>query len=322
MRRTTLVKGDLEPSAICLGGVPIGSILSLEASFDLLDAFLDLGGNFIDTAKVYSDWLPGEVSSSEKTIGRWLKARNNRTKVILGTKGAHPDLSTMSQPRLSREHILSDLSASLSHLQTDYIDIYWLHRDDPNRPVADILEVLEDQVRHGTIRYYGCSNWLVDRIQEAHAYASQHQLTGFIASQPSWSFASPIVRNIGDPTFTMNEDGLQFHQSTDMAVIPYSSQAGGFFTKVAIGGVESVSPSLRDRYASTTNLARLKRAQKVAEALNATVGAVALAYLMAHPFPVIPIVGAKSEQQLRDSLMATNITLSDHQFQYLVSDEA
>ncbi len=139
----------LTPSVLCLGTVSIGATLDRETSFDMLDKFFEHGGTFIDTAKIYSDWIPGEKSRSEKVIGAWIKERKNRERVILATKGAHPELSSMHIPRLSKVEITADLEASLRHLQVDYLDLYWLHRDDPACPVAEVLETLSGLVRAG-----------------------------------------------------------------------------------------------------------------------------------------------------------------------------
>lgn len=149
MRYENILGTNLNTSVICLGTASLGSLIEENASFSLLDEFVDLGGNFIDTAHVYANWLPIEKSISEKTVGKWLKQRHIRDKIILGTKGAHPNLSTMHIPRLSREEIVKDLYESLQYLQTDYIDLYWLQRDGVNRLVEDILETLNEQVRSG-----------------------------------------------------------------------------------------------------------------------------------------------------------------------------
>ena len=172
MRYRNIPGTDLYPSSICLGTGLMGSTIDREHSFQLLDTLVEMGGNFIDTAHVYGDWVPGGKSLSEKTIGIWAKERGIRNRVMIGTKGAHPALSSMSIPRLSHREIVNDLDESLEYLQTEYVDLYWLHRDDPNRPVADILETLNEQVAAGKIRYFGCSNWRVQRIREAMQYAS------------------------------------------------------------------------------------------------------------------------------------------------------
>ena len=154
MQTFSLPNTDLAPSVLCLGGVPLGSALDERQSFAVLDAFVAHGGTFLDTAKVYADWLPGERSVSEKTLGRWLQQRKQRDRLVIATKGAHPELATMHKPRMTRQEIVADLEQSLRNLQTDVIDLYWLHRDDPQTPVAAILDTLEEQVRAGKIRAY------------------------------------------------------------------------------------------------------------------------------------------------------------------------
>ena len=118
---------DLELSPICLGTGGFGGSIDRQTSFAMLDRFVELGGNFLDTAHVYSNWIPGENSRSEKTIGLWLKDRQNRQNMVIGTKGAHPNLETMHLPRLSRADIQNDLEESLGHLQTDWIEIGRAH---------------------------------------------------------------------------------------------------------------------------------------------------------------------------------------------------
>jgi len=155
MEYQTIPNTDLKPSVICLGTGDVGGALDQQTSFRLLDAYLDLGGTLIDTASVYTDWLPGERSASEKTIGRWLSHRGGRDRILLATKGGHPRLTSMDVPRLSRQEIVQDLEASLRNLHTEVIDLYWLHRDDPTRPVSEIVNVLYDQVQAGKVRYVG-----------------------------------------------------------------------------------------------------------------------------------------------------------------------
>ena len=128
---------------------------------------------------------------SEKTIGRWMKARGNRNSVILATKGAHPDLSAMHIPRLSRSDITKDLEESLKYLGVDHIDLYWLHRDDPNRDVCEIIETMDALVNSGKIRYYGLSNWKLPRLEEALAYAQGKGIARPSGSQILWSLAEP-----------------------------------------------------------------------------------------------------------------------------------
>ncbi len=159
MQYATIPNTDLAVAAICMGTTFIGSTIDHHQSFDLLDLYAESGGNFVDTASVYANWLAGEKHQSEKTVGRWLADRGLRDRIVLATKGAHPDMATMDVPRMSRAEIEDDLNTSLINLQTDVIDLYWLHRDDPSRPVEEILATLNAQVQAGKIRYFGCSNW-------------------------------------------------------------------------------------------------------------------------------------------------------------------
>ena len=153
MRSICLPNTDLHVSSLCLGTGDFGSKLDQAASWRLLNEFVDAGGNFIDTANVYGDWIPGTKSSSEKVIGAWLAEQGRREQVVVATKGAHPRLESMHVPRSAPREIIHDIEQSLRHLQTDVIDLYWLHRDDPTRPTGEIVETLAAQVKAGKIRY-------------------------------------------------------------------------------------------------------------------------------------------------------------------------
>lgn len=307
-----------EASVICLGTGAFGASVGEQEAFALMDAFLDGGGNFLDTAHNYSDWIPGERSRSEKLIGRWLKARGNRASIVLGTKGGHPDLNNMRVPRLSSAEIVQDLDESLQFLQTDYIDLYWLHRDDPTRPVAEILETLDGQRRLGKIRGYGCSNWSIARIEEARSYAAKHGLQGFVASQPMWSLAEPNESGISDKTMThMDDEGFAYHLRTGLAAIPYSSQAKGFFTKADTLGYDQVPKALLSKYGNERNRARLGVAQRIAGERSVSVAQVALGFLVAQPFTTIPIVGCKTLEHLRESMDAADLSLTEGELREL-----
>lgn len=311
---------DLHPSPICLGTGDLGSTVEITASFALLDAYLDMGGNFLDTAKVYADWLPGVRSISEKTLGEWMRQRHNRSRIVLGTKGAHPDLRTMQVPRLSRQDIEADIHASLRHLQTHVIDLYWLHRDDPSRPVEDILFTLEDAVRSGKIRYYGCSNWGVERIRQATEYAKNEGLLGFAANQPMWNMAVVDSAAIGDPTLVVMDDELwRYHLATQLPAIPYSATANGLFQKLERNRPANLDDIPQKHYRSPDNLARYDRAQRVADRRGLTLTQVVLGYLLSQPFPVLPIVGPKRIDQLSDCLTAVDVRLDTADISFIQS---
>lgn len=318
MKQINISGTNLTSSSIALGSVPFGSSMNEEDSFAIMDAYVSQGGNMIDTAEVYANWLPGGKSISEITIGKWMKSRQNRNRLVVTTKGAHPDLSTMEITRLSRREITEDVEGSLSRLQVDTIDLYWLHRDDPNRDAGEIIETLNDLVREGKIRYFSCSNWTTDRIQEAQHYAASHQLQPFSANQPMWSLASIDHTQIKDPTLVaMDEKMLHFHRETGLTAIPYSSQAQGLFTKLAEGRL--TFDSVSSMYRSESNQKRFQKVLTLAAEKGITVSQVVLAYMLSHPFPTIPIIGCRSQDQLEDSLKADAVRLTEEEMEFLIT---
>jgi aryl-alcohol dehydrogenase-like predicted oxidoreductase len=308
---------DLRPSVICLGTVSFGTSLDTSTAFQLLDSFIEHGGNFIDTAHIYGAWAPDGMGLSEKIIGQWVKERGLAGKIIIATKGGHPLLSAMHIPRLSRQDILADLDESLRYLQTESIDLYWLHRDDPGRSVADILETLNSQITQGKIRYFGCSNWRVERIEEALHYATEHGLAGFVGNQSMWSFAVPNRDAIEDSAVApMDDQTLDFHRKTGLAIVAYTSQAHGFFSK-ASKDPASLSDQLRKMYANGENMRRLRRLQRVSEELSLSISALSLAYLTNQPLPTFPVAGFANVNQLLESIEAGDAELSSEIIHYL-----
>ncbi|MBM7565536.1 aldo/keto reductase [Paenibacillus sacheonensis] len=327
MRTNRIANTDLQPSVICLGTSGYGSEIERETAYRLMDLYTERGGNFLDSANIYDDWAGLGKSLSEKTVGAWLKERGCRDRIVLATKGAHPDLAAMDRSRLSRADILHDLQDSLSNLQTDYIDLYWLHRDDPRVAVEGIVDVLNEQVRAGTIRAFGCSNWTTRRIRAANEYASGSGLLGFAANQPLWNLAvlNPGALE-GSTVAAMDDEMAAYHAAANLAAVPFSSQANGFF-----GGryVRGQSPEKGGRsaivaamYANEASFDRLDRAIRLAEELDTTPTRIALAYLTAHSFPVFPIIGVSKSDYLLDSCAAADLRLSPKQARWLETGEA
>ena len=309
MRYVTIPGTDLRVSGICLGTATFGSEITAEESFKMLYQFTGAAGNFIDTARVYADWLPGGHGASETTIGRWLAQRGGRDSIILATKGGHPDLKAMNVSRMSQSEISIDIEESLHCLQTDYIDLYWLHRDDTAIAVADILCTMERFVEQGKIRYYGCSNWRTPRIREAIDCAKTLGIEGFVGDQPMWSLAEWNPGVIGDPTLVpMSPELFDLHRATGLAAIPYSSQAKGFFTKFARNG-QDIAPPMKRRFWNKRNLARAEKAMELASQMHIPVAAIPLAWLAGQPFVTVPIIGPRNCMQLAESLTAADIVL-------------
>ena len=309
---------DLKPSAICMGGGSFCIENGEEHSNNLLDTYAELGGNFIDTANVYGKWLSIGKSISEINIGKWMKERGNRSKLIIGTKGAHPDLKNTHIPRLSKNDVSADLDESLISLQTDYIDLYWLHRDDEKVPVGEILEYLNEFVRMGKIRYFGCSNWKPYRICEAIQYAKQNGLCCFAANQMLWNLAKINEDPFDDKTMVfMNEDCYKLHKETQLAAIPYTSQANGFFEKLDKQNDIPLKRELKRVFYNEENLKRLERIKLIAFELSKSITEIVLGYLISQPFTTIPVIGCSNVEQLECSLKAGDLILKEDMVNYL-----
>lgn len=308
----------LAVSALCFGTVEVGSTIDRPTAFGLLDAYYEAGGNFVDTAKVYGDWVPGQVSPSEKIIGEWLAARKNRDAIVLATKGGHYHLDTPHIKRLKPSDLRADLDASLRHLQTGHVDLYWLHRDDPERPVAEMVETLESLAQAGKIRHYGASNWRVDRLAEAQQYARAHGRQGFSAVSNLWSLAKVDASGFGDPTMVaMDEELWQYHAAHGLAAIPYTAQAYGVFHKLAAGRREAIPPMYQKMFVNEETERRLTRVQSLAGQSGLTLTQVVLGYLLAQPFPTMPVFSSRNPAQLADTLSAGDVRLTPEQVAFL-----
>lgn len=303
---------------LCLGTAEMGATVSETDALALLDAYVERGGNFLDTALVYSDWLPGERSRSEKLIGAWLKARRHRARLVLATKGGHPPLNDMRAGRLGRADLEADLNASLTHLQTDVIDLYWLHRDDVRRPVEEIVEVLNDQVQAGKIRAFGCSNWQVHRLRAANDYAAAHGRQGFAADQVLWNLAVVDRGAMGDPSLVaMDAELHRYHRQTSLACLPYSSTANGLFHKLAHRRFPLLPANYPKMYAGPENRRRYVRARELAQRQGLSLTQVVLGYLLSQPFVTIPVIGPRKTGQLLDSLTAASVRLAPDDLAFL-----
>jgi aryl-alcohol dehydrogenase-like predicted oxidoreductase len=318
MRSISIPHTDLAPSALCMGTADYGASIDRQTAFKLLDTFVDQGGNFLDTASVYSDWIPGERSRSEKLLGEWMKLRRNREDLIVATKGAHFHLDTPHISRVTPPDIIEDVEASLKNLQVDCIDIYYLHRDNPDWPVADIIETLAEQARAGKIRYYACSNWKVERLSAAQEYAREHGLAGFSAVQNLWNLANIQTEAIGDPTIVVMEGSLwEYHRQNNLAAIPFSGQANGLFQKLENGLADTLDGMHQRMYLNPVTEQRFQRVQTLRAQTGLTTTQIVLGYLLSQPFPTIPVFSSRSLEQLHDTLSAAEVQLTSEQLDFL-----
>lgn len=273
---------------------------------DVLDNYFSIGGNTIDTAHIYCG---GE---SEETIGQWMKERGNRQDVVILTKGAHHNADG---PRVNPEAIQSDLNKSLERLETDYIDLYALHRDDENIPVSIIIDALNEHIRAGRIHAIGASNWTYQRLQEANDYAAANGLAGFTFSSPNLSLAKP-----NEPHWfgcvSADEATCKWHEQTQLPLLSWSSQARGFFTG------RFAPDKLEDKeivriYYSDANWERLRRAQELASQKGVSMIQIALAYVMNQAFPTAALIGARDMTELTSCRDGARIRLTQEELNWL-----
>lgn len=339
MRYLTLPETDMKIAQIVLGsaefgleGQPAGvKAVPTQDAFRQMDEYTDMGGNFIDTAHVYSDWILNEngereYSRSEKCIGKWLHSRKSRDKVFLATKGGidftnHTGL--FGPPiDLSNRELTQDIEESLQNLQTDHIDLYWLHRDEPDRPAGEIIESLNENIKKGNIRYIGCSNWLPDRIREANLYAKEHGLAPFIGNQFEWSLGRMFCPEAPlDNLPYMDEEMYAFHKETGMTAFAYSSQGNGFYTKLDQLGEAGLSDRLKTHYLNDRNRAAFARIKKLSAETGMTVTQIALAFINSqYQFVGVPIIFTRTYEQFRDSLSAADCHLTPDMVDYLLKE--
>lgn len=305
-----------DASAIALGTMDFGGKIEASLAEEFMDAYVEIGGNFLDTARIYGDFVRRIQGGSEKVIGVWMEKRRNRSEILLSTKGGHPNVDTMHIGRLGREEILDDMRRSLDNLRTDCVDIYWLHRDDLQRPVQDILETLTELCERGMTRFVGVSNWTEKRISEANACAQAHGLVKIYANQPQFSLARQVI--VEDPTLCqMDGDTYAMHQRESMPCVCFSAQAKGFLTKLAQGGEAALPEKAKRRYFCPENLTCLERAQTLSRQTGLSVNALALAWLTAQPFPCFPIAGGSRIEHVLALKEAGNAVLTSEQRDFL-----
>ncbi len=309
LSKSAIAKTDLTVSRLCYGTNMLGTAIDQAGANAILDRFAELGGNFIDTARSYGDWIPdAPKGASERAVGTWLKGRK-REDFVIATKGGFFDMRVGDyRSRVTPEDINSDLNESLTHLGIDTIDLYWLHLDNAEAPVGPIVDTLIAAKAAGKIRWFGASNWTAARVLEANDYAKSKGSEGFVAVEPFWGLAKP-----NEATATQQGYQLYFEdhggalQGSDMTIIPYCSQSRGYFSLLEKG---SVSEQLQGFYDNPANKGRFEAAKRIADAKGVSVGDIALAYLVNQPQSTIPIFGASSPARVSESVKAAEITLT------------
>jgi aryl-alcohol dehydrogenase-like predicted oxidoreductase len=308
--RRPLGRTSLQVSPICLGGNVFGWTIDEPTSFAVLDAFLEGGGNFIDTADVYSRWAPGNVGGESETIlGRWMASRGCRDRVVIATKVGHEG---MGPERLRAAHVESSVDACLKRLGVETIDLLYAHQDDPGTPLDETLGAFDRVVRAGKARAIGASNCSAERLAEARAISAARGFARYDVLQPWYN-----AYDRGD-----FEGALQaLCVREQIAVAPYFSLARGFFTGKYRPGQpppkSARAEGVLSRYANERGFRLLSALESIARARSATPGQIALAWLLRRPAVVAPIASATSVAQARELLGAMTIELTDEELRAL-----
>ncbi|MBP3637803.1 MAG: aldo/keto reductase [Clostridia bacterium] len=299
MEMRTLAGSHLTVSALSMGTANFGTGISQEQAFAHMDRYVELGGNFLDTAHAYSDWIPGEKHRSEKIIGRWFTSRRPDS-VVLCTKGGHYNFDAPQISRVTPEELRRDLEESLDCLQTDCIDLYMLHRDHPTLPVDEIMDCLDEFVCSGHVRYLACSNWTAQRTAQANAYARAHGKSPFIVNELMWSMAAINRAGIPDDYIVMDEDMLRLGRDSNMSFMCYSALAHGYFTRRYAG--LPLADSLHQTYDNPHNEQLFAQLRSLPD--RAAVTRESLRYFARQEVTAIPIVSFSSMEQLEECMRA------------------
>ncbi len=312
------ISGINKPVArIIQGTTMIGSDLNESESFALLDQIYELGGNTLDTAHVYGG------GKSERGIGRWLQSRGLRDNMVIITKGgAHSE----DRRRMTPFDITADLFDSLARLKTDHIDLYLLHRDDPDQPVEPIIDSLNEHQQAGRIHAFGASNWSHQRMEAANTYAKANGLKSFVASSPQYSLAEshaepwPLCLSISGET---GIEARSWYAKNNMAVMAWSPLASGFFSgKFQRDNLNEFGEREWDEvvvrtYAKEENFQRLDRATTLASEKGVTTAHVALAFVVSQPMNMYAVVGPHGAAKFKANIEAADIKLTPHEMDWL-----
>ncbi len=303
MQKRKLGKSGIEVAPLGFGGNVLGWTADENRSFELLDAFVDAGFNLIDTADVYSAWVPGHKGGeSETVIGKWLKKSGKRDRVVIATKVGHEMMP--GNQGLTREHILRSVDESLRRLQTDRIDLYQSHMDDPTTPVGEPLEAYASLVKAGKVRAVGASNFGAARLQEALRYSHEHKLPRYETLQPLYNLCDR-----GD----FEKELQPLCVSEGLGVINYYSLAAGFLTgkyrskadlHKSVRGERTVA-----RYLDTRGLRILAALDSVANRLHANPTQVSIAWLLTRSAIAAPLASATNVNQLNDIIAGVSLKL-------------
>ncbi|MCW3097774.1 MAG: hypothetical protein JWL77_3392 [Chthonomonadaceae bacterium] len=312
MRRRRLPGTERDVSELCFGMGGFGTTVRGDATDRMVAAYLEAEGDFFDTAHCYLFWEENGDGASERELGACLRRLGVRDRVTVATKGGHPDggpAYRRPDDYLSEKTLTSDIDESLERLGDERIDLYYLHRDDPRMTVEEIVDILNREIQRGRIGLIGTSNWSVQRIAAANAYAASQGLHGFVVSSVMCSLADPDWKIGPEPTMRyVTSEEQTWHTATQMPIVAYSATGTGYFARAPDSTKSPTHPA---------NEARRERAQSLAAQLGCSPTQIAIAWLLHQPYPILPLFGTTKPAHLQEILNAVDITLTPDQVRWL-----
>lgn len=315
MQKRSLGKSGPQVSTLCLGCLNFGTNTDRHVSYQLLDQYMDAGGNFLDTSNNYAFWNGAGIGGqSESLLGEWMKERGNRNSIFLATKvGANPTIPNggfSAKEGLTATAIHKAVDESLRRLQTDYIDLYYAHIDDWDVPLEETLGAFNQLVEAGKVGAIGCSNHYTWRVEAARNISQSHGYAAYQCIQQRYTYLRPRPGADFDVQLSVSDEMLKYIEAhDDMALLAYSPLLNGAYSRQ-----DRPIPS---QYAGPDAHARIAVLQQIADETNATCNQIVLAWMLSNSPAATPLIAASTPSQLQENLQALDVTLTQTQIQRL-----
>lgn len=310
MKTVALGKTGIAVSLACLGTMRFGTATDEKTSYEILDMYVEAGGNFLDTANVYAAWEPnGKGGESEELLGRWMRARENRDQLVLATKlGSRWQNSGFG---LKPEQIEQECEASLKRLGVEAIDLYYAHFDDYDTPLEETMTAFEKLIKAGRVRVLGASNFRAWRLEKVRVACENNDWPFYCCAQQRFSYLQPAIGVKFGPQVAANEDLLEYCQEQQLTLLAYSPLLGGSYTQK--------DKPLQKQYINPYNEERLEILKTLAAEKNISPNQLVLAWMLHSTPQVLPIVAASSIAQMQENLDALEVVLSQDDMERLNS---
>ena len=304
MKTIAFGQTGVEVSAICLGVMELGTGISKEKSYEVLDAYYENGGRFLDTANIYAHWLEGGTGGdSERLIGQWMKDRGNRDEMFIATKlGFEMPGGTET---LRADAIKSECQASLERMGVETVDLYYAHRDDQETPLEESLKAFDDLVKEGKVRFLGASNFMAWRLERARNLSRANGWSEYCCLQQRHSYLRLQAGTAFAPQLTINDDLIAYSRAESFPMLAYTPLLGGCYVRD--------DRKLPAQYQGVDSDNRIQAVRKLSGDIGATPNQVVLAWMMQSDPPIIPLVATGNIDHLRENLAVENIQLTSEQ---------